>query len=279
MRSPILAFVVLIAALLGKIQAASAQSPASYPWCARFFGGELVGATSCYFTSKEQCMTTLSGIGGYCYQSPYYHRSAPPNAPRGRRRTGWRLREGRGYLDGRDAGGPDDRAGLCRLPHPNLGSSTGDDDTGLHRRRPRSRCDKRARHQPSRAQHHSAASHDCIADLHPKRRHHGPVRQWPSDQCGGNRPVWADAHYYWSCPRLVRRVGPKGCASCRAMVSIGHSQPKAFRRFSSEWRDENRWYSKRPRAWWIFPYRGTAGDFGHRHPPMPLWQGGGLAPR
>jgi hypothetical protein len=29
MRSPILAFVVLIAALLGKIQAASAQSPAS----------------------------------------------------------------------------------------------------------------------------------------------------------------------------------------------------------------------------------------------------------
>jgi len=95
MRSPILSFVVLIAALLGKIQAASAQSPASYPWCARFFGGELVGATSCYFTSKEQCMTTLSGIGGYCYESPYYHRSAPRNAPRGRRRTGWRLREGR----------------------------------------------------------------------------------------------------------------------------------------------------------------------------------------
>jgi Protein of unknown function (DUF3551) len=76
MRSPIISFAVLIAALLGKIQAASAQSPASYPWCARFFGGELVGATSCYFTSKEQCMTTLSGIGGYCYQSPYYHRSA-----------------------------------------------------------------------------------------------------------------------------------------------------------------------------------------------------------
>ena len=57
MRSPILSLVVLIATLLGEIQAASAQSPASYAWCARFFGGELVGATSCYFTRKEQCMT------------------------------------------------------------------------------------------------------------------------------------------------------------------------------------------------------------------------------
>jgi hypothetical protein len=81
MRSPMLSLVVLAAALLGEIQAASAQSPTSYPWCARYFGGWMVGATSCYFKSKEQCMTTLSGIGGYCYESPYYHRSAPPNAP------------------------------------------------------------------------------------------------------------------------------------------------------------------------------------------------------
>jgi len=28
--------------------------------------------TSCYFSSYQQCMTTISGIGGYCYQSPYY---------------------------------------------------------------------------------------------------------------------------------------------------------------------------------------------------------------
>jgi hypothetical protein len=25
-----------------------------------------------YELSYKQCMTTLSGIGGYCYQSPYY---------------------------------------------------------------------------------------------------------------------------------------------------------------------------------------------------------------
>jgi hypothetical protein len=80
MRSPMLSLVVLAAALLGEIQAASAQSPTSYPWCARYNFRDS-SATSCYFTSKEQCMTTLSGLGGWCYQSPYYHRSAPPSAP------------------------------------------------------------------------------------------------------------------------------------------------------------------------------------------------------
>jgi Protein of unknown function (DUF3551) len=79
MRHPIL-WLFLIAVLLGKIQAASAQSPTSYPWCARFFGGAIPGATSCYFDSYAQCMTTLSGIGGYCYRSPYYH-AAPITAP------------------------------------------------------------------------------------------------------------------------------------------------------------------------------------------------------
>ena len=32
------------------------------------------------FHSYEQCMTTLSGIGGYCFRSPYYH-AAPTTAP------------------------------------------------------------------------------------------------------------------------------------------------------------------------------------------------------
>jgi Protein of unknown function (DUF3551) len=84
MRWPMLSLVVLAAALLGEVQAASAQSPTSYPWCARIAtsGAEGGGdATSCYFKSKEQCMTTMSGIGGWCYASPYYHGSAPPNAP------------------------------------------------------------------------------------------------------------------------------------------------------------------------------------------------------
>jgi hypothetical protein len=80
MRPPMLWLFLIAAALLGEIQAAAAQSPTSYPWCARYNFRDS-SATSCYFTSKEQCMTTLSGLGGWCYQSPYYHRSAPPNAP------------------------------------------------------------------------------------------------------------------------------------------------------------------------------------------------------
>jgi hypothetical protein len=80
MRLPILSLFLIAAALLGEIRAATAQSPTSYPWCARYAGSWMVGATSCYFTSYEQCWTTLSGIGGYCFRSPYYHR-APSNAP------------------------------------------------------------------------------------------------------------------------------------------------------------------------------------------------------
>jgi hypothetical protein len=28
-----------------------------------------------HFRSYRQCMTTISGVGDYCYQSPYYHAS------------------------------------------------------------------------------------------------------------------------------------------------------------------------------------------------------------
>jgi hypothetical protein len=75
MRPPMLSLVVLAAALLGEFQAASAQSPTSYPWCSK---GTKGGAISCYYTSYEQCRTTQSGIGGICIQSPYY-RQAPPD--------------------------------------------------------------------------------------------------------------------------------------------------------------------------------------------------------
>ena len=75
-RSRIVSLMLVSAALMGASASASAQSYSaqsySYPWCSR----QLVRdgfTTSCYFTSYQQCMTTVSGIGGYCYQSPYYH--------------------------------------------------------------------------------------------------------------------------------------------------------------------------------------------------------------
>jgi hypothetical protein len=84
MRLPILSLFVIATALLGEVPAASAQSPTSYPWCARYFGSWMVGATSCYFSSYQQCRATMSGIGGLCFQSPYY-RGGAPATPRRRR--------------------------------------------------------------------------------------------------------------------------------------------------------------------------------------------------
>jgi hypothetical protein len=67
MRLPIL--FLIAAALLGEIRAVSAQSPTSYPWCAKYFDSWMFGTTSCYFTSYEQCRTTMSGIGGVCVKA------------------------------------------------------------------------------------------------------------------------------------------------------------------------------------------------------------------
>jgi Protein of unknown function (DUF3551) len=76
MRLSLLSLFLMTAALLGEIQAASAQSPTSYPWCSRYFGRAMAGATS-----KAQCMATVSGIGGYCFENPYL-RTAPGRATR-----------------------------------------------------------------------------------------------------------------------------------------------------------------------------------------------------
>jgi hypothetical protein len=77
----IIAFLVIAAALLAETRAGNAQSPNSYPWCALYGGGSsggAGGAMSCYYTSWEQCRTTMSGIGGLCVASPYYHAQAMP---------------------------------------------------------------------------------------------------------------------------------------------------------------------------------------------------------
>ena len=74
-RMPVIALFVIAAALLGEARVGNAQSPYSYPWCAVYGGGDNSGggAMSCYYASWQQCMTSLSGIGGNCVESPYYH--------------------------------------------------------------------------------------------------------------------------------------------------------------------------------------------------------------
>jgi len=82
MRLPHL--VLAVAALLASATAARAQSAYDYPWCAVYGDSDGPGATSCYYATREQCMQTLSGIGGTCIRSPYYGHG-PRNEPQPRR--------------------------------------------------------------------------------------------------------------------------------------------------------------------------------------------------
>jgi hypothetical protein len=58
--------------------AASAQSAGSYPWCAIYYRVDTGGTPSCYFDNRQQCMETISGLGGLCVENQYYHRAAVP---------------------------------------------------------------------------------------------------------------------------------------------------------------------------------------------------------
>jgi hypothetical protein len=71
--------------LPGEMLVASAQSPTSYPWCSRSDDGN--NYNICYFTSKEQCQGTTSGVGALCFANPFYRPSPlasdeAMNAPR-----------------------------------------------------------------------------------------------------------------------------------------------------------------------------------------------------
>jgi Protein of unknown function (DUF3551) len=73
-----IALFVVAAGLLGEMQLGNAQSAYSYPWCS-LGGSRGSNARSCYYTSWEQCRATMSGRGGHCVESPYYH--AQPTQP------------------------------------------------------------------------------------------------------------------------------------------------------------------------------------------------------
>jgi hypothetical protein len=66
---PVIVLFLVAAALSGETQIGNAQTPHSYSWCA--IGGD--GAMSCYYKTLQQCMTTMSGIGGICIEHPYHH--------------------------------------------------------------------------------------------------------------------------------------------------------------------------------------------------------------
>jgi Protein of unknown function (DUF3551) len=73
MRLPVLTLLFISAALLGENIAVSAQSARSYPICAIYYGIDATSTPSCSFETREQCMETISGIGGFCIENQYYH--------------------------------------------------------------------------------------------------------------------------------------------------------------------------------------------------------------
>ena len=55
----------------------------NYPWCAIYDVGD--AAYNCGFVSREQCMATVRGIGGFCNANTQYIAPAVQVAPRARK--------------------------------------------------------------------------------------------------------------------------------------------------------------------------------------------------
>ena len=61
----------LLIAVSGSLSAQAAPYD-PYPWCA-VYGGSFSGASNCGFKTIQQCMATVSGIGGSCEPNQFYN--------------------------------------------------------------------------------------------------------------------------------------------------------------------------------------------------------------
>jgi Protein of unknown function (DUF3551) len=68
--------ILFAAGLLMVVNAAPAQAQ-NYPWCA-YYSGSPDGPTNCGFSTFQQCLATISGIGGFCDRNNMYQ---PPPGP------------------------------------------------------------------------------------------------------------------------------------------------------------------------------------------------------
>jgi hypothetical protein len=70
---------VLVVVTISSLTAIGARPTAAEiyrPWCVQYSGRD--GASTCTFTSYEQCrMTATPGSGGYCIQNPWYLQYGP----------------------------------------------------------------------------------------------------------------------------------------------------------------------------------------------------------
>jgi len=67
-----------VAAFAGRAEAQN------YPWCAQYGNG--FGGTNCGFSTLEQCLATISGMGGSCQPNTQYQPGAAAHSKRKPRR-------------------------------------------------------------------------------------------------------------------------------------------------------------------------------------------------
>jgi hypothetical protein len=72
MRIP--AFAVLMLGTIAAFAPRPAAAGYNLPWCANYYDSNVI---ACSFTSFEQCMASVSGVGGHCTQNILY----PPRPP------------------------------------------------------------------------------------------------------------------------------------------------------------------------------------------------------
>jgi hypothetical protein len=80
--------ILLIGLGIGVAAATAALAPpahaqTNYPWCAHY-GNGTGGAMNCGFTTFEQCLETVRGIGGFCERNDWYRPPPGPHRQRAR---------------------------------------------------------------------------------------------------------------------------------------------------------------------------------------------------
>jgi Protein of unknown function (DUF3551) len=74
-------FLLLFAAISGAVLGLETRAEAqNYPWCAYYSGGR-GGGENCGFVSFQQCLATVSGIGGFCEPNTQYRPPPGPHPP------------------------------------------------------------------------------------------------------------------------------------------------------------------------------------------------------
>jgi hypothetical protein len=81
MRTSLAVAITVALMLLLQLDGAVAQN---YPWCAQY--SPRGGARNCGFVTFQQCMATISGIGGFCEPNPMYRPTESPPVRRKRHR-------------------------------------------------------------------------------------------------------------------------------------------------------------------------------------------------